>query len=44
MFQSVGLSHPRYDAWRQRISIGLALLITAGNVIMPLAVLVGIIG
>jgi len=44
LLQSLGVNHPRYNALRRRLSIGLALLVTAGNVAMPLAVLFGIIG
>jgi succinate dehydrogenase / fumarate reductase, cytochrome b subunit len=43
MFQSLGLNHPRYNTLRKRIAQGLALVITAGNCTMPLAVLFGII-
>jgi succinate dehydrogenase cytochrome b subunit len=44
LFQSLGISHPQYNAWRQRIAITLALVVTIGNVIMPLSVLAGIVG
>jgi succinate dehydrogenase / fumarate reductase, cytochrome b subunit len=43
LFQSLGLSHPRYNPLRQRLCIGLALLVTTGNVIMPAAVLAGLV-
>ena len=43
MFQSVGLSHPRFNPWRRALAIGLAALIFAGNAVMPLGVLFGII-
>jgi succinate dehydrogenase / fumarate reductase, cytochrome b subunit len=43
LFQSLGLSHPRYNAARQRLAIGLALTVTIGNVIMPISVLAGFV-
>jgi succinate dehydrogenase / fumarate reductase cytochrome b subunit len=44
LFQSLGLSHPRYNPTRQRLAIGLALIVTIGNVIMPISVLAGFVG
>jgi succinate dehydrogenase / fumarate reductase cytochrome b subunit len=43
LFQSLGLSHPRYNPLRQRLAIGLGLAVATGNVIMPLAVWAGVI-
>lgn len=43
LFQSLGLSHPRYNPLRQRLAIGLGVTVAAGNVIMPLAVLAGLV-
>lgn len=43
LFQSLGLSHPRYDDKRKNLARGLATFVVAGNVIMPLAVLTGIV-
>jgi succinate dehydrogenase / fumarate reductase cytochrome b subunit len=43
LFQSLGLSHPRYNPLRQRLAVGLALTVATGNVIMPLSVLSGLI-
>jgi succinate dehydrogenase / fumarate reductase cytochrome b subunit len=43
MLQTVGLSHPRYDALRQRAAAGFAVLIVAGNLSFPLAVLSGVV-
>lgn len=43
LMQSLGLSHPRYNALRARIAQGIAMLITAGNVAMPLCVLFGLV-
>ena len=44
MFQSVGINHPRFNPWRKGFAIGLAVLVFAGNAVMPLAVLVGVVG
>ena len=44
LFQSLGLSHPRYNPIRQRLAIALGLTVATGNVIMPLAVLSGLVG
>ncbi len=43
LFQTLGLSHPRYDGKRRLIAQVFALLIMAGNVAMPIAVLAGVI-
>jgi len=44
MFQSLGINHPRFNHWRRYFAIGLAVLVTVGNAIMPLAVLFGFVG
>jgi succinate dehydrogenase / fumarate reductase cytochrome b subunit len=44
MFQSLGINHPRFNTARRYFAIGLAVLITVGNSIMPLAVLFGWVG
>lgn len=41
MFQSLGINHPRFNAARRMFAIGLAVLVTLGNAVMPLAVLFG---
>jgi len=43
MFQSMGLNHPRFNATRKLLAIGLAAVIGLGNVIMPIAVLAGLV-
>lgn len=43
LFQSLGVSHPRYAHLRTWIPRGFALAVVAGNIAMPLAVLVGIV-
>ncbi len=44
MFQSLGLNSPRFNAWRRGFAVGLAVVVTVGNAIMPLAVLFGFVG
>jgi succinate dehydrogenase / fumarate reductase cytochrome b subunit len=44
MFQSLGINHPRFNKWRRWFAQGLASLIVAGNLSMPLAVQFGLIG
>ena len=44
MFQSLGINHPRFNAARKVFALGLAILVTVGNAIMPLAVLFGLVG
>jgi len=44
MFQSLGINHPRFNAARRAFAIGLAVVVTVGNAIMPLAVLFGFVG
>lgn len=43
VFRTLGFNNPRYNLVRKRVAQGLAIVITAGNVVMPLAVLFGII-
>ncbi|HSJ83352.1 MAG TPA: succinate dehydrogenase cytochrome b subunit [Acidimicrobiia bacterium] len=43
MFQSIGVNHPRFNPWRRYFAIGLAVLVTVGNSIMPLAVWFGLV-
>jgi succinate dehydrogenase cytochrome b subunit len=43
LFQTLGLNHPRYNRLREVLPRVLAFTVVAGNVVMPLAVLVGII-
>ena len=43
MLQSLGLNHPRYNTRARYGARAFAFLVTAGNVVMPLSVLFGII-
>ncbi len=44
MFQSLGLSNPRYRPLIKKLGWGLSALLVTGNIAMPLCVLLGIIG
>lgn len=43
LFNSLGLNHPKFNAWRRNFATLFALAITVGNVSFPLAVLTGIV-
>ena len=43
MFQSLGLNHPRFNRWRNGFAHAFALVISAGNISFPLAVLSGLV-
>ena len=43
MFNSLGLNHPRFNAWRRVFATAFALLITLANVSFPLAVMTGVV-
>lgn len=43
LFQSLGLSHPRYDAVRRWLPRGFAAAVVVGNIAMPVAVLAGLV-
>lgn len=43
LFQTLGLSHPRWDAARRGFAILFAVVVTAGFVSVPLAVLTGVV-
>jgi succinate dehydrogenase / fumarate reductase cytochrome b subunit len=44
LFQSMGWSHPRFNAWRRRFAIAFTVVVAGGNISFPLAVLTGIVG
>src|SRR4051795_3498588 len=44
LFQSLGWSHPRWNAWRRRFAVAFAAVIAAGNISIPLAVVTGVVG
>jgi succinate dehydrogenase / fumarate reductase cytochrome b subunit len=43
MFQSLGFSHPRYTPLLKRSAAVLAILIAAGNISIPVSVLIGLV-
>ncbi len=43
MLQSLGLSHPRWNAARRAFAVGSTLIVVAGNVSIPVAVLLGVV-
>ncbi len=43
MFQSLGLNNPRWNIWRRYFAIGFAVVITVGNVSMPLLITTGVV-
>jgi succinate dehydrogenase / fumarate reductase, cytochrome b subunit len=43
LLQSLGANHPRYNARAKLAARAFAIVVTAGNVAMPIAVLIGII-
>ena len=44
LFQSLGWSHPRWNVWRRRFAVAFAVVIAAGNISIPIAVLTGAVG
>jgi succinate dehydrogenase / fumarate reductase cytochrome b subunit len=43
MFNSLGLNHAKFNAWRRWFATAFALIITLGNISFPIAVLAGIV-
>lgn len=43
MFQSLGWNHPRYNRWRRTFAVIFSVVVTAGFVSVPLAVLTGLV-
>jgi len=41
MFQSLGVNSPRFNRWRRYFAWALAGGITLGNIVIPLAILLG---
>jgi succinate dehydrogenase / fumarate reductase cytochrome b subunit len=44
MFQSIGVTSPRFNQWRRNFAIGFAAVIVLGNVSIPLAITTGLVG
>ena len=43
MFTSLGLNHPKFNAWKRTFATAFALIITTANVSLPVAVLSGLV-
>lgn len=43
MFNSLGLNHPKFNAWKRTFATTFALIITLANVSFPVAVLTGLV-
>lgn len=43
MFQSLGLNNPRWNLWRRWFAIAFAVVITVGNISMPLLITTGVV-
>jgi succinate dehydrogenase / fumarate reductase cytochrome b subunit len=43
LFQTLGLSNPRFNVWRRNLAAGIATIVVIGNVSFPIAVLAGIV-
>lgn len=43
MFQSLGINHPRFNKWRRWFAIAFAIVVTGGNISVPIAVLAGLV-
>ncbi len=43
LFQSLGWNHPRYNPWRRTFAVTFAVVVAAGFVSVPLAVLTGMV-
>lgn len=43
LMQTLGLNHQKYNAMRRKIALGVSLLVTAGNISIPVAVLAGLL-
>ncbi len=43
LFQTLGVTHPRIDAWRRRLAVLLSFVIAAGNISIPVSVLLGLV-
>ncbi len=41
--QTLGLNHPRYNAWRRRIALAFSVVVAGGFVAVPIAVLTGVL-
>ena len=42
-FQSLGLNHPSYNAWRRHFAVTFAIVMSLGFMSIPVAVLIGVV-
>ena len=43
LFQSLGVSNPRFNHWRRYFAVAFAAVVTLGNITFPIAVLTGVV-
>jgi succinate dehydrogenase / fumarate reductase, cytochrome b subunit len=43
LFQSLGWNNPKFNSWRRNFAVGFAVIVTAGNLSFPIAVLAGVV-
>ena len=43
LFQSLGLNHPSYNAWRRHFAVTFAIVMSLGFISIPVAVLIGVV-
>ncbi|GMR24256.1 MAG: succinate dehydrogenase cytochrome b subunit [Acidobacteriota bacterium] len=43
LFQSLGLNHPSYNAWRRTFAVTFAIVMSLGFISIPVAVLIGVV-
>jgi succinate dehydrogenase / fumarate reductase cytochrome b subunit len=44
IFQSLGVNNPRFNAWRRWFAVAFTVVVVAGNLTFPIAVLAGVVG
>ena len=43
MFQTIGANHPKWNKWRRVFAVTFSLVIAAGNISIPVAILAGVV-
>ncbi len=44
MLQTLGANHPRYNSWRKKLALAIAIIVAVANISFPVAVLTGLVG
>lgn len=44
MLQTLGANHPRYNSWRKKLALAIAILVAIGNISFPVAVYFRLVG